>query len=161
MGLIEGVGIPEMYETSPMPMEPRTLAERLRWLRKQRGLTQVELSRVLGCEQGVVSSWEIGRTRPTSVALAAIAKEFQISILALTSGEGFMQEALQAFESKPQQPVKAIEKTTHLELPANQPGRLIFLDTSSGNVEPGNLEVVMTQLLRALKRGRKVWIVVE
>ncbi len=151
---------PQAYETSPLPQEPRTLAERLKWLRKQRGLTQVELSTELGCEQAVVSSWEVGRTRPSAASLNAVARHFQVSIKALETGAGFLREAARP----PQTPVRPSEpgpKGTPFALPPNAAGALLVIDQGSGTREELDPADGLGVLLRALGRGRKAWIVIE
>ena len=145
-----------------MPAEPRSLAERLRWLRKQRGLTQVELSLAMGCEQAVISSWEVGRTRPTAVSLGALAKHFQVSITALDTGNGFREEAEKYEALRTGEGAAAAENLAlQVSLPPNAAGKLMFVDTLKGNQEGADLGEVMAQLLRALKKGRKAWIVVD
>lgn len=147
------------YETSPLPTQPRTLAERLRWLRKQAGLTQVEVSQALGCEQAMVSSWEVGRTRPSAVTLGVLAKHYGISLGALDTGLGFMEEVAQ-------RPLAVIEETnepsgSHLALPPVAPGQVMLLDERAGTQTQADASDAMAALLRALKKGRKAWVVMK
>ena len=147
------------YETPPLPKHPRTLAERLRWLRKQAGLTQVEVSQALGCEQAMVSSWEVGRTKPSAVTLGVLAKHFGISLMALETGHGFREEA----EVRPTP--EAVDETSspegRLTLPPVAPGQVMFLDERSGTQTSTDAAEAMAALLRALKKGRKAWVVVR
>ena len=147
-------------ETSPLPEEPRSLSERLKWLRKHRGFTQVELSAELGCEQAVISSWEVGRTRPSSASLAAVARYFHVSLKALETGEGFMREA-----KRPTRPAstgrKPAEEGQPYGLPTNAEGGLIVLDQSTGSQDEMDPADGLAVLLRALGKGRKAWIVIE
>lgn len=146
------------YETSPMPTQPRTLAERLRWLRKQSGLTQVEVSQALGCEQAMISSWEVGRTRPSAVTLGALAKHYGVSLAALDGGVGFMEEV--ARRPQPEATAEPGEGIA-LALPPVAPGQVMLLDEKAGTQTPTDAAEAMATLLRALKKGRKAWVVVR
>jgi len=146
------------YETSPMPTQPRTLAERLRWLRKQSGLTQVEVSQALGCEQAMISSWEVGRTRPSAVTLGALAKHYGVSLPSLDSGAGFMEEAAR----RPLLETAAEPgEGSALALPPVAPGQVMLLDEKAGTQTSTDAAEAMATLLRALKKGRKAWVVVR
>jgi transcriptional regulator with XRE-family HTH domain len=150
------------YETSPMPEEPRNLPERLRWLRKQRGLTQVEVSEALGCEQAMVSSWEVGRTRPSAIAMGALARYYNLSIAALDEGEGFSREAVESYA----QTLKRVASGKapsgmQINLPQTAPGQLLVVEASTGNGDLTDPAEGMAKLLRALKKGRQAWIVIK
>jgi transcriptional regulator with XRE-family HTH domain len=147
------------YETTPLPTDPRSLAERLRWLRKLAGLTQVEVSAALGCEQAMVSSWEVGRTRPSAVTLGALARHYGISLSALDTGLGFLEEAARRprAEVLPDEPAG----DTPLSLPPVAPGQVMLLDERSGHWTPVDSTEVLATLLRALKKGRKAWVVLR
>ena len=146
-------------ETPPSPTHPRTLAERLRWLRKQACLTQVEVSQALGCEQAMISSWEVGRTRPSAVTLGALAKHYGLTLAALDTGLGFMEEAMR----RPRAEALAEESSgdAPLILPPVSPGQVMLLDERSGSQTPTDAAEAMSALLRALKKGRKAWVVVR
>jgi transcriptional regulator with XRE-family HTH domain len=140
-----------------MPAEPRNLAERLRWLRKERGLTQVEASTALGCDQAMVSSWEVGRTRPSAVTLGALARYYGVSLLALDTGEGFLEEA-----ARLQTP--AVGGSTEAFQVALQPasaGALMLVDANAGTQDRTDAAEAMAKLLKALKKGRQAWIVIR
>jgi len=147
------------YETSPMPTQPRTLAERLRWLRKQAGLTQVEVSQALGCEQAMISSWEVGRTRPSAVTLGALAKHYGVSLAGLDSGAGFMEEVAQ--RPRPESMDQDSGEFPAFTLPPVAPGQIMLLDEKTGTQTPTDAAEAMAALLRALKKGRKAWVVVR
>lgn len=144
------------YETTPLPSEPRNLAERLRWLRKDRGLTQVEVASALGCEQTLISAWEVGRTRPTAVTLGALARHFGVSIAALEAGENFLQEARKVEDAL--KAPQALEDLT-LTLPPAGAGLLMVVDAQTGQQERQDPAEGMSLLLRNLKKGRQAWIV--
>ncbi|MBI4911535.1 MAG: helix-turn-helix transcriptional regulator [Acidobacteria bacterium] len=147
------------YQTSPMPEVPRNLQERLRWLRKRRGLTQVEVAEALGCEQAMISSWEVGRTRPSAVALVALSREYKVSVLALETGDGFLEEAGRALQPPSNKP--GADQDLSVTLPAAGAGHLMIMDTQSGNQDRADAAEGMAQLLRALKKGRQAWIVIR
>lgn len=55
-------------------------AENVRQMRKERGLSQGELAKVLGVTQQCVSEWELNKTEPTLSCLWKLADLFEISI---------------------------------------------------------------------------------
>ena len=61
--------------------------EKLQELRKSRGLTQEELAEKLYVSRTAVSKWESGRGFPSIDSLKAIAREYEISLDKLLSGE--------------------------------------------------------------------------
>jgi transcriptional regulator with XRE-family HTH domain len=56
-----------------------TLGKRIAALRKERGFTQVEIAKLLGISQAVVSNYEIGRVRPHPDVLIKLAELLQVS----------------------------------------------------------------------------------
>ena len=151
------------YETSPLPDKPRSLAERLRWLRKRRGLTQVEASQAIGCDQAMISSWEVGRTRPSAVTLGALAQHFGVSLHALDTGEGFMEEAVKAevAEMDPAKTKADGDSTLQVLLQPTIAGGLMVVDATTGRQERMDTAEGMARLLQALRRGRQGWIVLK
>lgn len=145
---------------SPVSDNPATLGERLRWLRKQRGLTQVELAAAMGCEQAMISSWEVGRTQPTAATQMALARFHQISPAVLDSGENFMEVAAQAIEN-----LRAEGRTRHepgaaveMRLEAPPFGKAVLLDLVTGAESHADLNEAMIQFLRAAQKGREIWV---
>ena len=61
--------------------------EKLQQLRKQKGLTQEELSEKLYVSRTAISKWESGKGYPSIDSLKAIAKFFSITVDELLSGE--------------------------------------------------------------------------
>ena len=53
------------------------VGQNIRRLRLRRGLTQVELAKLIGTEQTVISSYEVGRVTVTLPRLQAIAEALQ------------------------------------------------------------------------------------
>ena len=56
-----------------------TFAERIRMLRKDRGLSQAELAEELGVAMNTVSIWELGKRMPEDTTITKIAKYFVIT----------------------------------------------------------------------------------
>ena len=61
--------------------------EKLQELRKQKGLTQVELAELLYVSRTAISKWESGRGFPNIESLKAISEFFSVSLDELLSGE--------------------------------------------------------------------------
>ena len=57
-----------------------TFGERLRDLRKDRSIGQIELAKQLGVGKSIVSLWETNQCEPTLSKLIAIAEFFAVSI---------------------------------------------------------------------------------
>lgn len=64
--------------------------EKLQELRKQKGLTQEELSELLYVSRTAISKWESGRGYPNIDSLKAIAKFFSVSLDNLLSGDAIL-----------------------------------------------------------------------
>lgn len=149
-----------MHLTSPLPSAPRSLAERLKWLRKQRGLTQVELAADLGCEQAVVSSWEVGRTKPSAASMMAVAKYFKISLRALETGEAFEHETRHSPVDAPVA-TDPIQADAPFGLPTSPAGALMVVDPLDHRTEAMDAADGLALLLKALGKGRRAWIVLD
>ncbi len=54
--------------------------ERLRALRQERGIGQIQLAKELDVGKSIISLWEIGRCEPTLSKLIAISQYFHVSI---------------------------------------------------------------------------------
>jgi|AGTN01.2.fsa_nt_gi Predicted transcriptional regulators len=61
-------------------MDKITFGNRLKDLRKERGLGQVQLAKELGVGKSIVSLWELDASEPTLSKLIAISKFFKVSI---------------------------------------------------------------------------------
>jgi transcriptional regulator with XRE-family HTH domain len=55
-------------------------AERIKELRKERGLSQMELSKATGLSQSAIAKWEINKTEPTASALIVLSRFFGESV---------------------------------------------------------------------------------
>lgn len=75
-------------------------AERLKELRKQANLTQVELAKRLGIGQSSYADWERGKKKPTQENLVKISQVLNVSIdyLVGTSDEGVKEDELDNVE---------------------------------------------------------------
>ncbi|MCM1533285.1 MAG: helix-turn-helix domain-containing protein [Corallococcus sp.] len=58
----------------------RSFGDRLKELRNEKGLGQVELSEHLGVSKGIISMWENGLREPTMSNLITLARFFDVSI---------------------------------------------------------------------------------
>lgn len=62
-----------------MSKELFTLAEKIKLLRENRGMTQAELARILGLSRSGVNAWEMGLSIPSTQYVVALAKTFNVS----------------------------------------------------------------------------------
>ena len=74
--------------------------EKLRELRKQRGLTQEELAQALYVSRTAISKWESGRGYPNIESLKTMAKFFAVTIDELLSGEELLTIAAEDHRQK-------------------------------------------------------------
>ena len=56
-----------------------TLADRIKTLREQAGLTQAEVARRLGISRAGVNAWEMGLSVPSTPYVVELAKQFGVS----------------------------------------------------------------------------------
>ncbi len=54
--------------------------ERLKRLRQEKGLGQIQLAKELDVGKSIISMWELGKCEPTLSKLVVIAKFFDVSI---------------------------------------------------------------------------------
>ena len=78
--LAKALGVPRRRFEELLPAERPTTAvgRKIRQLRKQRGLTQRQLSLRVGCSQPIIGSYELGRKRLDPERLAAFAKALAV-----------------------------------------------------------------------------------
>lgn len=55
------------------------VADRIKWLREQNGLTQSELAKQLGITRASVNAWEMGISVPSTQYIVELANKFKIS----------------------------------------------------------------------------------
>lgn len=137
---------------------PRTLGERIKMLRVQRGLTQVELGEALNSDQATVSLWERNRARPSGPALGGIASYFRVTVSALETGEGLETPEGQAPGATT---TAAPPKRGPMDLPDPGSGSVLALDVRTQAQQRLEPMEAMGFLMKALKEGRSVWIVAD
>lgn len=107
------------------------LAEKLVKLRKQNGLTQLELAEKMNVTRQAVSRWEVGAAIPSMENLQALAKLYAISVDCLlddtsdtrkTSGEAV------ATEDSPDDMVVEDNLSTEMKIPASRNKTTLFSD---------------------------------
>ena len=55
-------------------------SERLKELRQEHGLSQMDLSQKTGLSQSAIAKWELNKTEPTASALITLSKFFNESV---------------------------------------------------------------------------------
>ena len=67
-------------------MQTKTVGQRIKYLRKQSGITQKELAKALYVSEPTVSGWERGRTEPSIDFIVKLTTLFQTSLNYLIIG---------------------------------------------------------------------------
>lgn len=65
--------------------------KRIKELREDQKLSQLQLSRELGISQSAIAKWELGKTEPSACAIVGLCKFFDVSadyILGLENDDG-------------------------------------------------------------------------
>lgn len=106
-------------------------SERLKKLRKDAGLTQVDVAEKLGISQPAYASWERGIKKPTQENLVKIAKLFNASIDTLVSND----------------------KTDGIDLSEVE----LLFRTTSDNMSNEEKEVFKQELLQFMKERKKLF----
>lgn len=75
-----------------------TIGERVKAIRKEMHITQVEMGAMLGITGSAISQVEAGASRLTDAALKLICSTYHINYLWLTEGDGPMMQALNRAE---------------------------------------------------------------
>jgi transcriptional regulator with XRE-family HTH domain len=74
--------------SNKMKKNHRKIGERIREIRKEKGLTQIEFSKILGITQDKLSKYENGRVGVPIEIILRISDEFKISLDWLLKGKG-------------------------------------------------------------------------
>ena len=80
-----------------MAKDLRSVADRLKTLRKESGRTQAELARLLGITRSGVNAWEMGLSVPSTPYIVELAKFYHVStdyILGVETAETFVVSGL-------------------------------------------------------------------
>ncbi|WP_084512146.1 helix-turn-helix domain-containing protein [Geothrix fermentans] len=146
------------YDSGSPSGPPRTLAERIRFVRFAWGWTQGELGAALNTDQTAVSAWERDKSRPSGAALAALAQLFGTSTESLESGQDFQPKQV------PNQPPPRPQATEgrNITLPNHGSASAMLLDLPNSQTTPllDSQEAIL-RIIQAGREGRKLWIVVE
>ncbi|WP_291272218.1 helix-turn-helix transcriptional regulator [Geothrix sp.] len=146
------------YDSQSASGTPRSLGERIKMLRVQRGLTQVELGEALNSDQATVSLWERDRAKPSGPALAGVASYFSVTVQALETGEGLEAHSALDREATSQ---RHIPKQGPMGLSDPGPGAALAIDVRTQSEQRLEPMEAMGFLMKALKEGRSVWIVAD
>ncbi len=79
----------EMYAHEPAG-KLDSVNERIKQVRRAKGLTQAELAKNLGLKQNTIATYEMGRQTPSDRTISDICRTFNVSELWLRTGEGEM-----------------------------------------------------------------------
>ena len=64
---------------APLSLDHKSFGQRLSSIRKQKGLTQVELARRTGLTQGLISDYELDKLRPYHEVIARFAMALEVT----------------------------------------------------------------------------------
>lgn len=65
---------PYFTEVKGYPATPKTIGEMIRKRRLDSGLRQIDVARIIGCDEMSVVNWEKGHTTPRVNRMAGVAK---------------------------------------------------------------------------------------
>ena len=85
--LLTGTGEMFLPEQEVEPVSREEIGRRIRDIRKRAGLTQQEFADRVGCHKNQVSNVESGKYIPSDRFLAAVSREFKVSVDWLRTGE--------------------------------------------------------------------------
>ena len=137
-----------------------SLGQRIRATRIAWGWTQGTLAKALGSAQSLISEWEKDVSRPSGGSLAALAKLFQSTTNALTTGKGFKIADPPDAEPQGGQMSKHAIQELKLLLPHLNEGEILQVDTTTKDSELVALKEALTSLRVAQIEGRPVWLVI-
>lgn len=143
------------YKSRKAPTKPKTLGERLKALRLERGLTQAKLAEVLLTDQTTVSSWERGKADPSGPALAALCRIFEIDRAVLETGKG-LDKAYQTVAHGGLVSERAPFAFNPSDLKGKAGG---IVEIDSGQMQVASPAELRAALEAAVKARQPVWIV--
>ena len=76
------------------------MQNRIRELRKQRGMTMKELGKVIGVAESTVSQYELGRRQPDNETLLTLGEFFEVSVDYLLGGVSYPDPRLKELAEK-------------------------------------------------------------
>lgn len=152
------MGIRGPYDSGYSSSIPQTLGERLKWLRIRKGLTQTEAALALQTDAPTISSWERDRAKPSGTALVGLAAFYGVQARSLETGEGM--PVPQGEELPPELP-EGVEASLTVSLDRVGSTGLVVVEARSGRHKPLQHMDGMQQLVAALNKGRRVWMVIE
>lgn len=76
------------------------MQNRIRELRKQRGMTMKELGKVIGVAESTVSQYELGRRQPDNETLLTLGEFFEVSVDYLLGGISYPDPRLKELTEK-------------------------------------------------------------
>ena len=85
-----------------------SFAERSKYLRKEKGLSQVELAKALNISKACISMIEIGKNEPTAITLIKYADFFQCSIDYLLERANETTDFFESFSINQKSPAPAL-----------------------------------------------------
>jgi transcriptional regulator with XRE-family HTH domain len=77
--MIDIMGRKSKLKLQPLNLDDETFGQRLSRIRKQKGLTQVELARTTGLTQGLISDYELDKLRPYHEVIARFALALEVT----------------------------------------------------------------------------------
>lgn len=136
-----------------LPMSDKTIGQRLKYVRNMLGMTQSEFSDIIGMERSQIARAERDQRELRFEHLTRIAKECNVNLNWLISGDGSIlenQKNLSSAEVKEIEELQEVSKTAHHQAEAIKTDNSIsnpeVLESGSGEL-PCNLEILLKVVL--------------
>lgn len=137
-----------------------TMGDRIRSVRTAWGWSQGDMADALRVDQASISFWERGKIKPSGSAMVALAALFRSSVEALESGKGFIiPDPPSRFNSYSNKADRDFPRS--VSLPTHDSDSITVVDLADGSSKGKDISEAMMFFMESVKRGRKVWLVME
>lgn len=141
-------------------LSSNSMGERIRNVRNSWGWSQGDMADALRVDQASISFWERGKIKPSGSAMVALAALFRTSVEALETGQGFvLPDPPSRFMSMSAKSDRDFPRS--ISLPRVEGDTITIVDLADGSSKGRDISEAMMMFMEAVKRGRKVWVVLE
>ena len=129
---------------------------RLKELRSQRGLRQIDFAKDMGILQSTLSSWENGRYEPDSEMLIKIANYFGVTVDYLMTGRNEVKEKAPELTARDERDIAKDLDRIMSEIQKGDDGPLYYNGIEIDNASLNLLQNAIEYALRETKKENKV-----